>query len=35
MVVIRLPIVLMIRQPPVAVPSAMAVAQISLTQIGT
>ena len=33
--VIRLPIVLMIRQPPVAVPAAIAVAQISLTHSGT
>ena len=35
MSVIRLPIVLMIRQPPVAVPAAIAVAQRSLTQSGT
>ena len=34
-VVIRLPIVLMMRQPPVAVPSAIAVAQRSLTHTGT
>ena len=32
---ILLPIVLMIRQPPLAVPRAIAVAQSSLTQIGT
>ena len=32
---IRLPIVLMMRQPPLAVPRAIAVAQNSLTQIGT
>ncbi len=32
---IRLPIVLMIRHPPVAVPAAIAVAHRSLTQIGT
>lgn len=31
----RLPIVLMIRQPPVAVPSAIASAHPSLTQNGT
>ena len=34
-VVIRLPIVLMMRQPPVAVPRAIAVAQMSLTHSGT
>jgi hypothetical protein len=31
-VVIRLPIVWMMRQPPLAVPNAMALAQINLTQ---